>query len=233
MEVALIISAMVLGLAGSIHCIGMCGPLVMGMPFHNEKGKSRVAGISLYIFFKSLAYALLGILVGSIGKGFSMVLEQRLLSIISGILIIAFALVPFLKNKVQPGSRTQLFFAQWYGRILGMPVVFRFSGLGFLNGLLPCGIVYAALSAGLAIASPLQSAGFMFFFGLGTAPALISIILLQKLMAANIRVKLRKATMIVSILLGTLLVVRGMSIGIPYISPAHQHGVAQSCYAIP
>ena len=192
-----------------------------------------MVAISLYILSKSLAYALLGVLIGSIGQGFSLVMEQRVLSILSGMLIITFALVPFLKNKMQAGSATQLFFARWYGNILQMPMILRFTGLGFLNGLLPCGIVYAALSAGLAIASPVQSAGFMFFFGLGTAPALISIILVQKLMGTNIRAKFRKATMVVSLLLGALLIVRGMSVGIPYISPAHKHGVVQSCCAKP
>ena len=99
MEIALIISALVLGLAGSLHCIGMCGPLVMGMPFHRETGQKRMVAISLYILSKSLAYAVLGVLIGSIGHGFSLVMEQRVLSILSGMLIITFALVPFLKIK--------------------------------------------------------------------------------------------------------------------------------------
>ena len=63
-------AAFILGLLGSFHCIGMCGPLVLAMPFHSFDGNKKILPMLFYHFGKSISYGMLGIFAGALGKTF-------------------------------------------------------------------------------------------------------------------------------------------------------------------
>jgi sulfite exporter TauE/SafE len=101
--------------------------------------------------------------------------------------------------------------------------------LGLLNGLLPCGLVYVA-AAGATVTNGIASGAlYMAAFGLGTMPMMFSISLSGKLIPMSLRLQLRKAIPVSVCLLATLLILRGMSLGIPYVSPDLAAGAASCC----
>lgn len=97
---------------------------------------------------------------------------------------------------------------------------FRSLGLlGLLNGLLPCGLVYVALAGAVSQGSLLAGSGYMLVFGLGTLPMMLAVSLSGKLLPPALRLKLNGAIPVGICLLAGLLILRGMSLGIPYVSP--------------
>ena len=62
-------TALVLGLAGSFHCIGMCGPIAFVLPINRSSKTSLFYQIFLYHFGRLLSYSMIGLLFGFIGKG--------------------------------------------------------------------------------------------------------------------------------------------------------------------
>ena len=98
----------------------------------------------------------------------------------------------------------------------GKPTLFL---LGVLNGLLPCGLVYTALVAAAVVADPFRSALFMMIFGVGTAPALVVVSMSGRLLTVRYRSILNRALPVFSIALALLLILRGLNLGIPMISP--------------
>lgn len=215
---AIFITAFLLGIGGSLHCLGMCGPLVMGMPFENSK-IAKSTSLGLYHFGKSTAYGLMGAILGLFGKGISLMNWQQLLSIVAGALIILFAFLPHLLQS----NRLSFPFAKKFGALLVQvrtePKAWHFLSLGFLNGFLPCGLVYTALAGASVTADPFKGFVFMFVFGLGTVPALGILGIFKSQLGLKARSYLRKTALVISLVLGTLLIARGLNLGIPYISP--------------
>ena len=114
---------------------------------------------------------------------------------------------------------------------------------GILNGFLPCGMVYMALTASLAAGGIWQSALFMSLFGLGTLPFMFFVVLLGNLMTTALRIKILKFVPLMMIVLGGLFILRGLELGIPYLSPQkealiinhngsqeHMEGNHESCH---
>lgn len=216
MDWLLIGSMFLLGLGGSLHCLGMCGPLVMAVPF--PKSRSTYFTQFLYFFGKALAYGLLGILVGLMGLKSVWGESQRFISVFAGVLILLMTVFPLLK----PGIGRFFFQKQFqsvYKQISKSPGWYHFLQLGFLNGLLPCGMVYMALAAALAAGSPVNAFIGMLVFGFGTAPILWAIAILKTGLKFDLKSKLKPITVSISIFVGLLLILRGLNLGIPYISP--------------
>ncbi|MCW3126500.1 MAG: hypothetical protein JWO03_2158 [Bacteroidetes bacterium] len=214
---------MALGFLGSFHCVGMCGPIALALPIGKWDTKNKVVGILLYNFGRVATYAMLGLFFGAIGRGFSLVGLQQAVSIILGISIIAIVLMPG-SAAAKLDSMTQ--------RIPYMPAVKRnitalfkqrsFSSLtmiGLLNGLLPCGFVYMALAGAIATSSGINGSLFMILFGIGTIPAMFLVAFSSHLFSVNVRSKIRKAVPVFMFLVGSLLIVRGLNLGLPYMSP--------------
>jgi len=105
------------------------------------------------------------------------------------------------------------------GRYLKKGGTQAFFASGLLNGLLPCGMVYIALIASLALQSPIEGALYMMFFGIGTIPMLIGVMLTGKMLSLPIRSKLTNAMPYVAMFIGILFIVRGLGLGIHYVSP--------------
>lgn len=214
----LFISAIVLGFGGSLHCVGMCGPLVISMPFNRVENKPLA--ILSYILAKALAYSLLGALVGTIGKGFAVLSMQQALSFSAGISIIIFAFLPGILPKIQMPSLVRKGLSDSYNNIFENPSQSRFLAFGFFNGLLPCGLVYASLAAATATGSAWMGALYMFLFGIGNAPALIAVILAKTRGSLLFRKGLSKFSLVIMLTVGTILVFRSLE-------TTHKHGDSQ------
>jgi len=247
MELALILSALGLGFASGFHCIGMCGPIALSMGLTKKQSTNFYLQNLTYQFGRITTYSILGGILGIIGEGFEMVGFQQYLTIAVGILLIFMAVfsfggkdfaskLPFLSSflfKVKMKLSKLLQKADYRSRY----------ATGLLNGLLPCGMVYMALTASLAAGGIVQSAGFMALFGLGTLPFMFLVVLVGNLMTSALRLKILKIVPVMMIILGGLFILRGMELGIPYVSPQkasmqvihnnsleHQHGNHESCH---
>ena len=228
MSYAVLISSFLLGIGGSLHCLGMCGPLALSIPYSHGGIMPKWMKLLTYYTAKALAYGAMGAIVGLFGKGIMLMDWQQGLSIVAGVFIIIWACFPFVKL----GAGNFLFqkqFAQLYQKIQERPKLYYYFSLGFLNGFLPCGLVYTALAA--ATVSGGVSGGFlaMFLFGAGTAPALILLVVFKNKMSFQLRKRLKPLSLVLSVAIGMLLIVRGMNLGIPYISPEFQHNQLKSC----
>lgn len=216
MDFLLFGSMFLLGLGGSLHCLGMCGPLVMAVPFPNSR---KTTGTKfLYFFGKALAYGFLGIMIGLLGLKAIWGESQRYLSIIAGVLVILMVIFPLIKPRFGK-FQFQKTFQTLFRKIKEEPKWHHFFELGFLNGLLPCGMVYMALAAALASGSPVNGFLAMLSFGAGTTPILWTLAVLKTNLKFDLKKKLKPMTISLSIIVGVLLILRGLNLGIPYISP--------------
>ena len=226
-------TALVLGLAGSLHCIGMCGPIAIALPIGPGSKFSYTVGRLAYNIGRAVTYALLGLVCGFVGRTILMAGYQQVLSIALGILILLAVLLPSgLLAKITGMS----FHARIVGRLQGLWArMFRKSSVsslfvvGLLNGFLPCGLVYVALAGSIATTSPLYGAAYMAIFGLGTLPVMFAMAMLGRVVGVGFRNKLRKVVPVAGVLLAALFILRGLSLGIPYVSPklgSTQHGQA-------
>ena len=211
-----------MGLLGSVHCVGMCGPLVMALPIAQKTATQKWVALSLYHFGKMASYACLGILFGLIGSQFPFYVFQQNLSIVIGIIMLVYVVYVFvLKTKhFVPLDFLYKPIVNQLGKLFKNKSVFAFLLIGFLNGLLPCGMVYLALTSALATQNVLQGGLFMLLFGLGTVPALLMVALGGQYMSLVFRQKLQNLLPVFIFGMGVLLIVRGMNLGIPYLSPS-------------
>lgn len=210
------LSSFLLGIGSSWHCLGMCGPLVMAVPF--PKKEQSFVTKALYFLGKSTAYAILGLLIGLFGMKAIWGEYQRYISLVAGTFIILMVIFPFLTPKTfnYPFKKT---FSRIFQQIKEQPRWWHFFSLGFLNGFLPCGIVYMALLIALASGNMLSAALAMFLFGWGTVPMLWIVAVLKDTVKQRLQIKFKWVTVSLGLLAGTLLILRGMNLGIPYVSP--------------
>lgn len=218
-------SGFFVGFLGSLHCIGMCGPIVLALPTSSVSGLGFFNGRVLYNFGRVFTYALLGLLFGFLGSKLYMFGFQQGVSITLGAVIILWVVIPgSLKNKIRNASGFNYFTVKL--KNLFMPLFKKQSGLsmfiiGVLNGFLPCGFVYMALAGAIAVSSssPFNGMLFMAFFGLGTVPAMLGTSIAGNLISFNIKRKFAKIVPVFAVILALIFVLRGMNLGIPYISP--------------
>ncbi|HHM02926.1 MAG TPA: sulfite exporter TauE/SafE family protein [Caldithrix abyssi] len=212
------LTALLLGTLGSLHCVGMCGPIVLALP--QNKTNTVVQFLFSRLTYNSgrlVSYAILGVIFGSIGHLISLAGFQSLLSITLGVVVIATLFLPLdpLLNFVNQSS----LWKKTIGALFRKKSYSALWAIGFLNGYLPCGLVYTALAGAAASGSALYGAGFMAVFGLGTIPALMIVAFLGKRLSWQGRKWIRKALPVAAFVLGVLLILRGLSLGIPYVSP--------------
>ncbi len=231
-EWPILITGFSAGVLGSVHCVGMCGPLVASMPFMTLKGHRLMSSLLLYHLGRILMYAIVGIIAGLFGRTFSLFGLQQVLSIASGALI----LILFFSPTIIPNSlRNRFNFNKpylWFSTIINHTHgYFSIFALGLLNGLLPCGLVYIAVGTAVATGSLSQGAFVMILFGIGTIPLLTIALIIGKLITLPVRDKFRKLMPYLVVVIATLLIVRGLGLDIPYISPSlEENGVAVSCH---
>ncbi len=211
-----------MGFIGSVHCIGMCGPLTMALPFSQQKSFFKYISMALYHFGKILSYASLGLIVGLFGKQIFVIDSQQSLSIIIGILMLIYVVWVYLVKinaKLNPLQFIQTPVLKALTTLFKNKNLYVFIFLGFLNGLLPCGMVYLALGSAMSTGQPYYAALFMAFFGIGTMPALLMVALGGQMVGFEWRRKLQKVLPVFIIGMGVMLILRGMNLGIPLLSP--------------
>jgi len=223
------LAALVIGLLGSLHCVGMCGPLVLAMPFGNKDGGLPPVRMVSYHAGRMFTYGILGLGVGFIGEGLRIFLMQQWISIAAGILILLMYFIPLvLRSSLFPtvSSAWNKHVVMWMRRHLqpaeGSSAATKMLLIGVLNGLLPCGLVYMALVGAISQPTIIESGLFMVIFGLGTSPALTAIIFANKLVLGKVKTSFSKAIPFFVVIVAALLILRGLGLGIPYISPADE-----------
>ena len=225
MEIALVLSALTLGFFTGFHCLGMCGPIALSLGLSKKKKVNFILQNTTYQFGRIFTYSILGAILGIVGKTFELVGFQNYLTISVGILMIILAIFTFgspnFASNIPFFNQFLLKVKMKLGKLLRKTDYSSRFLTGILNGLLPCGMVYAALTASLAAGGIWQGALFMALFGLGTFPFMFAAVLFGDLLSAPVRAKFLKAVPVLMIILGSLFVVRGLELGIPYISPPH------------
>ncbi len=217
----ILISGLLLGLMGSFHCVGMCGPIALSLPLGGNNIFQKITGAILYNIGRTITYAIMGAFFGLIGKGFQLAGFQKWVSILMGSFMIAAILVPSLFRKINTGEG--LPFAKSVRK--GIQKMFTkrsFGGLfiiGLLNGLLPCGLVYLAIAGAIGTGDVYLSIVFMILFGLGTLPLMLVVSMAGNLLSLAIRNRINKVMTYVVVLIGIIFILRGLSLGIPYLSP--------------
>lgn len=217
-------SAFILGLLGSLHCVGMCGPIAFMLPVDRSNSLKKVSQIGVYHIGRLLAYSLIGLAFGLVGKSLNLFGVQQQLSIAVGILMIVVVLIPYRTfakyNLSKPLNKVISKVKSNLGQALKKKTPDTFLTIGFLNGFLPCGLVYMAVFGAVATGSLLQGSFYMVLFGLGTIPLMTSAIYLGKFLNQTIKQRIQKAIPVFVVIIGVLFILRGLGLGIPYISPA-------------
>jgi sulfite exporter TauE/SafE len=214
-----IATAFMLGLAGSLHCAGMCGPLALALPPVGRTGVSFFAGRVAYNLGRLLTYCLMGLVFGLVGKTLLMAGVQRWVSITLGVLLMVGL---FASRKLALWRPVTALVESLKRRMAGLLRQRSFIGLlvlGLLNGFLPCGLVYVACAGAATAEGMLEGAAYMAAFGLGTVPMMLAISLSGRLVPLSLRLKLGRLVPVSVFLLASLLILRGMALDIPYLSP--------------
>jgi len=217
------IVALMTGLVGSIHCIGMCGPIAVALPLGKKNWLHRTLGSLTYNIGRTLTYGLLGGLFGLLGQGIEMAGLQQWATITIGVIMIVSVLFPVVfREKI----KIDQIFTGYAGRLIGQfRKLFAKSSIsslfviGLLNGLLPCGLVYVAIAGAISTGDVTSGVIYMILFGIGTIPVMFAIPLAGNIIGIRIRKKFRGIVSAFIIMLGILFILRGLSLGIPYISP--------------
>jgi sulfite exporter TauE/SafE len=211
-------TAFMLGLVGSLHCVGMCGPLMLALP-SPEGAATRAGRLLLYQGGRISSYVVLGFLLGWLGWGAKLWNAQGVLAWVSGILLVGFALM-----RVDPGNwlqrlpifaRFQLFLRSGFARLFQRGGAINHYGVGALNGLLPCGLVYVAVIAAANAGDPLLGAAFMGVFGLGTSPLLVASVWLGKGALRKFGLRMPSWAPLIVAAIGVLLIWRAGQVQLP------------------
>ncbi|TXN37149.1 sulfite exporter TauE/SafE family protein [Flagellimonas hymeniacidonis] len=219
----MLLSALALGFLGSLHCLGMCGPIAFLLPLDRDSKAKKIAQLFIYHAGRLLAYGIIGVLFGFLGKGLSIFGMQQKLSIGVGLMMILLVVIPskyFNKYSLSKPIYTVLGKVKSkLGAELKKKTPDAFLTIGFLNGFLPCGLVYMALLGAVAFGNQLQGGLYMILFGAGTIPLMSMVVFSKGLFSNPIKSKIKKLVPVFVILVGALFIVRGLGLGIPYVSP--------------
>ncbi len=219
----MLISALILGFLGSLHCLGMCGPIAFMLPLDHQNNFKKLVQVSIYHIGRLMAYGVIGILFGLLGKGLSLFGIQQKLSIVVGVIMILLVVIPtkyFATNVLSKPIYSIL------GKVksrLGMELNKKTPDalltIGFLNGFLPCGLVYMALLGAIAYGNELQGGLYMVLFGAGTIPLMTAVVFSRGFFNGPLKTRFRKLIPVFVVLIGALFIIRGLGLGIPYVSP--------------
>jgi sulfite exporter TauE/SafE len=220
----MLVSALILGLLGSLHCVGMCGPIAFMLPVDRSNSFKKVSQIGIYHFGRLLAYSIIGLVFGLVGKSLYIFGIQQQLSIIIGILMIVIVILPHKTigkyNLSKPLYKVISKVKSGLGKALKKKTADTFLTIGFLNGFLPCGLVYMAVFGAIATGSLVEGSFYMVLFGLGTIPLMTTAIYLGKFLNSTLKQRIQKAIPVFIVIIGAFFILRGLGLGIPYLSPA-------------
>jgi hypothetical protein len=203
----------------------MCGPIAMMLSVDRNNQAKKVTQIITYHLGRLFAYSTIGFIFGMLGKGFLLAGMQQKMSIFIGIAMILIILIP--EKVVANYNFSKPIFKVIYKIKTTLGSQFKNKSykslftIGLLNGFLPCGMVYVALFGAIAMQSPSLGILYMVLFGLGTVPMMSCIVYLNSFLTISIRNKIQKAIPYIAVFLGIAFILRGLGLGIPYISPSN------------
>ncbi len=231
------ISGLLIGLLGSLHCLGMCGPITFMLPVEGASKVRFVLGRFLYNFGRIVTYMLFGIVFGLFGSGIQVFGFQQGFSVFLGVVLLISVLLPSryrirftslppvaaVVNKVKTGI----------GAMMKRNTLPSLYLLGILNGFLPCGLVYIAVTAAASAGNAIEGMLLMFFFGVGTLPVMLTASLFTSFVSLKARLRIRKLIPVFVVVMAILFILRGMNLNIPYISPYYNPVVSETpmCHA--
>ncbi|WP_103069413.1 sulfite exporter TauE/SafE family protein [Aquimarina sediminis] len=219
----MLISAFILGLLGSFHCVGMCGPIAFMLPVNKSNTVQKFFQVFLYHFGRLLAYSIIGLFFGVIGKSLNLFGIQQKLSIAVGVMMIILVLTPYQVFSKYNFSKPIYKIISKVKNALGLALKKKtpdtFLSIGFLNGFLPCGLVYMAVFGAIGSGHILEGSLYMLLFGIGTIPLMTIAVYAGNFLTQKARQHIQKAIPVFVIVIGLLFIIRGLGLGIPYLSP--------------
>lgn len=218
-------TAFLIGFIGSFHCIGMCGPIALSLPYQDVTKAKTAGNVLLYNGGRIVTYSFIGLVFGLIGQGIALAGFQQWLSIGLGILMLlaAFSVINFEKNLIKIPFLDKGFkkVRQQLARLLAKKSQKKQTLflVGVLNGFLPCGLVYLAVIGAIAMGNVFKGSFYMAIFGMGTLPMMLSIALIGNLVSLKFRKNIQKIIPYMLVIMAVLFILRGLNLGVPYISP--------------
>ncbi|MFC1747301.1 sulfite exporter TauE/SafE family protein [Pseudomonadota bacterium] len=218
--IELFAAAFSIGFLGSLHCVGMCGGLVTAMTM--TRTETWWPGVIAYQAGRITTYTTLGLIAGLIGSVFArggiLNSAQGVVSIIAGILIIVLALhiagwLPDPLSRLAKGISSITGLGRLINKATTQSSTVPWYNVGLINGLLPCGLVYAGVGLSLTASSALEGTGTMLIFGLGTVPAMLAVPILMRSITPQMRGKVLKLGALILIMIGALTIARGTTLG--------------------
>ncbi|MCW5920959.1 MAG: sulfite exporter TauE/SafE family protein [Saprospiraceae bacterium] len=209
-----LLAPILIGLAASLHCVGMCGPLLLALPLDAAGRRSVALQMLIYHGGRIITYMVLGMVFGLLGKGVAMAGFQQGLSVGAGVFMLGMAFAAWrfepLVTALPGFGRFTQGVKNEIGRLLRHHPKGATFGVGLLNGLLPCGMVYAALAGAIATTGGVEGGLFMALFGLGTLPLLLAVSVAGRSLSHFARQKIKFAQPILLAVVGLLLLQRGL-----------------------
>lgn len=218
----LTLTAIAMGCLGSLHCVGMCGPIALSVPVPATTNFAKFIAALLYNLGRVVTYAAMGAVIGLVGASFALFGFQQWLSILAGTAILIYLIWPRLNLYKKGHHRFQFILEKLRTSLSKLFKQRKYRSaffIGLLNGLLPCGLVYMAIATAVATGSVAESSWFMAAFGLGTLPLMWAVTFFGNVISIKSRIAIRKAYPYIFFIMACLLIVRGMGLGIPYLSP--------------
>ena len=213
-------TAFTIGLFGSLHCIGMCGPIAFALPYDPSSKFARFQQISLYQIGRILTYMAIGGVFGLLGKGIVLAGYQSIFSVGLGILLLIAALGTInLEQKIlalRPLQKMMDWVKRQLSQLLRSGKKPSYFTVGLLNGLLPCGLVYVALIGAVSTGSVVQGLFYMGLFGLGTLPLMLAASLAANWVSFKMRARLRNLQPFFLIVIAALFIYRGLQFDVPF-----------------
>lgn len=212
-------TAFTMGLVGSLHCVGMCGPIALALPYQNGSRWRAASNVILYNIGRIFTYTFLGVMIGLLGKGLFLAGIQAYFSIALGAILLLAAL--FSINIEQRLLTIPLLqgLNNWVKVKLSALMKQNSQGtlflIGALNGLLPCGLVYMAIVGTLTMPSIASGALYMALFGLGTVPLMLSTAIAGQFVSLRWRSRARKLIPIFLAAFALFFIWRGINFAAP------------------
>ena len=219
----MVATAFIMGFAGSLHCAGMCSPLAMAVSGLHPRSMLRKL---VYNAGRILIYGLLGLIVGAAGTALPFTDFQNLFSVFLGIMLLL-AATPGLPVVRIPGltylfGRLSVSLKTLFASFLKQKNYLSVFVLGSLNGLLPCGLSFLALSFCLTLKSSSESFVYMILFGAGTLPVMLGMTTIFHFIVKTYQISFRKLTLTMLFFSGILLIGRVFFFQIDHLSQGEQ-----------
>lgn len=230
-----IIAGLSLGLLSSAHCIGMCGPLSLALPVSSLSPAKKTLALFVYNAGRIITYSIIGLIFGLAGRKIYLAGFQQKFSIVLGVLVIILVIQYYIFRKTNQSSFIKNIYQpvqQWIFKLWSNPAKANYLLLGVANGLLPCAMVYIAVAGALSTTQVSNAVVFMAMFGAGTLPSMMLFTYFGSFLKMSARNTIKKAMPYLFAGMAVLLILRGMNLGIPFISPVMEPGPKEvvSCH---